>query len=78
MRAAETLTVAGVAGALTLGRRRRLAAAVSGVALLAASACTRFGIFEAGLASAADPQYTVGPQRERLAAAERADAKAQA
>jgi hypothetical protein len=28
---------------------------------------TRFGIFEAGLASARDPKYTVVPQRERLA-----------
>jgi hypothetical protein len=37
------------------------------VALLAGSACTRFGIFEAGQASARDPKYTVVPQRERLA-----------
>ncbi|HVQ92712.1 MAG TPA: hypothetical protein VMU51_16885 [Mycobacteriales bacterium] len=28
---------------------------------------TRFGIFLAGQASAADPRYTVVPQRERLA-----------
>jgi hypothetical protein len=27
---------------------------------------TRFGIFEAGLASAKDPKYTVVPQRKRL------------
>ncbi len=67
MRAAEALTVAGVAGALTLGRRSRLGAALSGAALLAASACARFGIFEAGRQSAADPRYTVQPQRERLA-----------
>jgi formate-dependent nitrite reductase membrane component NrfD len=66
MKAAEGLTVAAAAGALTLGRRHRLASALSGAALLAASACTRFGIFEAGLASARDPKYTVGPQRERL------------
>ena len=33
---------------------------------MAASALTRFGIFEAGRASAHDPKYTVGPQRERL------------
>jgi hypothetical protein len=32
---------------------------------------TRFGIFEAGLASARDPKYTVVPQRQRLAARER-------
>lgn len=68
MRTAEALTVAGVAGAFAFGRRSRLGAALSGAALLAASACARFGIFEAGLASARDPKYTVAPQRERLAA----------
>jgi hypothetical protein len=39
---------------------------VSGAALLAGSACTRFGVFEAGQESAKDPKYTVVPQRERL------------
>ncbi len=67
MRTAEALTLAAVAGAVTLGRRSRAAAALSGAALLAASACARFGIFEAGRRSAADPRYTVAPQRERLA-----------
>lgn len=65
MRTAEVLTVAGLAGAV-LGGRSRALTALSGSALLAASALTRFGIFEAGLASARDPKYTVGPQRERL------------
>ncbi len=69
MRAAEALTVAGIAGALLRGRRSRGAAALSGAALLAASACARFGIFEAGCQSARDPKYTVVPQRERLRAA---------
>jgi formate-dependent nitrite reductase membrane component NrfD len=78
MRTAEALTVTGVLGALALGRRSRFAAALSGAALLAASACARFGIFEAGLASARDPKYTVQPQRERLAATARSDAKARA
>ncbi|MGW4240614.1 NrfD/PsrC family molybdoenzyme membrane anchor subunit [Streptomyces sp. NPDC004749] len=41
----------------------------SGALLLAGSACTRFGIFAAGIASAEDPVYTVAPQR---AAKERA------
>ena len=40
----------------------------SGLALLAASALTRFGVFEAGLASAEDPRYTIEPQKNRLAA----------
>jgi hypothetical protein len=66
LRAGRALTAIGVAGAL-LGRRSRVATAASGVALLAASLATRFGIYEAGVASAADPKYTVDPQRERLA-----------
>jgi len=67
MRASKVLTVAGTAGALLLGGRSRAAATVSGAALMAGSACLRFGIFEAGQASARDPKYTVVPQRERLA-----------
>ena len=67
MRAAEALTLLGVAGAVRSGHRSRLAAALSGTALLAASACARFGIFEAGRASTRDPKYTVVPQRERAA-----------
>jgi len=63
--AGEFLTAAGLMGAVLSGHNRS-AAAVSGAALLAASALTRFGIFEAGRASARDPKYTVRPQRERL------------
>jgi formate-dependent nitrite reductase membrane component NrfD len=65
MEAGEVLTAAGLAGAVLAGRSRT-AAALSGAALMAASALTRFGVFEAGRASARDPKYTVGPQRERL------------
>ena len=32
------------------------------------SALTRFGVFEAGIASAKDPRYTIEPQKRRLAA----------
>jgi hypothetical protein len=66
LRAGGILTAAGVAGAV-LGRRSRTVSALSGVALLAASALTRFGIFAGGVASTKDPRYTVLPQRERLA-----------
>ncbi|WP_049570887.1 NrfD/PsrC family molybdoenzyme membrane anchor subunit [Streptomyces sp. SBT349] len=66
LRTAERLAVAGAAGAALLAGRSRAAAALSGAALLAASACTRFGVFHAGIASARDPAYTVAPQRERL------------
>ena len=65
MRAAKVLTAAGAAASLLAGRSRT-AAIVSGAALLAGSACTRFGVFEAGQESAKDPKYTVVPQRERL------------
>jgi len=64
LRVGEVLTVGGLAGA-ALSRRSRLGSALSGVALLAASALTRYGIFEAGMASARDPKYTVVPQRKR-------------
>ena len=65
MKAAKVLTAVGAAGAL-LGGRSRAVAVVSGAALMAGSACTRFGVFEAGQESARDPKYTVVPQRERL------------
>lgn len=65
MEAGEVLTAAGLAGAVLAGRSRA-AAALSGAALMAASALTRFGVFEAGRTSARDPKYTVGPQRQRL------------
>jgi Polysulphide reductase, NrfD len=66
MRAAEALSVAGAAGAAILGGRSRTAAALGGAALLTASVCTRFGVFDAGIRSADDPKYTVVPQRRRL------------
>jgi hypothetical protein len=66
LRTGRALTALGVAGAW-LGRRSRVASVASGVALLAASVATRFGIFEGGVVSANDPKYVVRPQRERLA-----------
>jgi formate-dependent nitrite reductase membrane component NrfD len=67
MRLSEALAVAGGIGTLLGGRRRGVAVA-SGLALVAASALTRFGVFEAGIASAQDPRYTIEPQKRRLAA----------
>jgi anaerobic selenocysteine-containing dehydrogenase len=66
----KLLSVLSAAGAVLLAGRGRWPAALSGAALLAASACTRFGVFEAGVSSARDPKYTVVPQRERLEAAD--------
>ncbi len=69
LRAARVLTVGGAMGAAVSGRvpgkYGRVLAAAGGAALLAGSACTRFGIFEAGRISVRDPKYTVLPQRER-------------
>jgi hypothetical protein len=59
------LTIAG--GALIAGSGRRRAGAAAGGALLLAGALTkRWAVFKAGIASAEDPQQTVGPQRQRL------------
>ncbi len=66
MRAATLLTAGGAAGALLGGGRSRTVAVLSGAALMAGSACTRFGVFEAGQTSARDPKYTVVPQRQRI------------
>ena len=71
MELAEVLTAAGLAGAILAGRSRT-ANTLAGTALVASSALTRLGIFEAGLLSARDPKYTVGPQRERLDARQKA------
>jgi hypothetical protein len=75
VKAGKLLSVVGVAGAV-LGRRSRLASALSGAALLAASAATRWGIYHAGMTSAEDPKYTVIPQRQRLTQRTLATAKA--
>lgn len=69
--AARAATVAGAAGALLggrAGRRTRLVSVLSGVLLNAGSAATRYGVFEAGMVTARDPEYTVVPQRERVQA----------
>jgi hypothetical protein len=63
--AARALLAAGVAGSL-VGRRNRVLSALAGALLLAGSALTRFAVFHAGVASTADPRYTVVPQRRRL------------
>lgn len=65
MRAGRALAAGGGLLATVAGRGRALTA-LSGLALTAGALCTRFGILAAGRASAADPKYTVVPQRERL------------
>lgn len=65
MKASKGLMLGGAVGTLFAGRSR-LVAVASGAALMAGSLCTRIGVFEAGIASAEDPKYTVVPQRERI------------
>jgi formate-dependent nitrite reductase membrane component NrfD len=67
LRAAKACTIGG-AGLTVLAGKTRVGAVVAGALLAAGSALTRFGVFDAGMASAKDPKYTVVPQRERLAA----------
>jgi hypothetical protein len=73
MKLAKAMTLGGVVASTLLARRSRTMAVVSGAALFASSALTRFAIFEAGVTSTEDPSYTVVPQRER---AEQRDANA--
>jgi DMSO reductase anchor subunit len=65
LKAGRALTASGVVVAF-VGRRSRAASAVAGAALAASSALTRFAVFEAGKQSAADPKYTIEPQRRRI------------
>ncbi|SDF65800.1 NrfD/PsrC family molybdoenzyme membrane anchor subunit [Klenkia brasiliensis] len=73
LRIAKACTAAGAVGAAVLGGRR-WGAVASGALLAAGSALTRFGVFDAGMASSKDPKYVVVPQRERLAARAAAEA----
>ncbi len=66
MRAARACTTAGL-GLAVVGGRRRWGAVTSGALLAAGSLLTRFGVFEAGIASTKDPKYVVVPQRARMA-----------
>jgi hypothetical protein len=68
MKTASRMTAAAAVLSVVGGGRSRAMSALCGATYVVASALTRFGVFEAGLASARDPKYTVVPQRERLAA----------
>jgi len=75
MRTARNLTAGAATVTVLAGRRSRLVSVLAGATCVAASVLTRFGVFEAGIASADDPKYTVVPQRQRLAERQRASAK---
>ncbi|RBY96269.1 nitrite reductase [Blastococcus sp. TF02-8] len=66
IQAAKTATAAG-AGLAAIAGRTRVGSVAAGALLAAGSLLTRFGVFEAGIASTKDPKYVVIPQRERLA-----------
>ncbi len=70
LRAARAGTAAGALAALasgrTPGRAGRWLSATGALLLNAAAAATRYAVFDAGRVSAADPAYTVVPQRARL------------
>ena len=65
MKAGEGMLIAGAAAAVA-GRWKPWLGRVGGGLMVAASALTRLGIFQAGTASSEDPKYTVEPQRARL------------
>jgi hypothetical protein len=70
----ELVTGAGLAAGSTLlatrGDRSRAAACTGGTLLAAAALSARINVFRAGRASAADPKFTVAPQRARADAGE--------
>jgi formate-dependent nitrite reductase membrane component NrfD len=68
--AARVLTAAGTLLAARRGGSRATTAA-GGALLLAGALATRWSVYKAGFASAADPKATVGPQRERIERGER-------
>jgi hypothetical protein len=65
-KAARGLTLAGTVALMTTSRRNRPAAVAGSAMLLAGAVAKRWSVFKAGFSSAADPSYTVGPQRERV------------
>ena len=63
----QAATGGGAALLATVGRRRRVPQVAGAILVLVGAAAERFAVFEAGVESAVDPAFTVGPQRHRLA-----------
>lgn len=69
MRASEWLIAAGGVGtAVAAVTKSRAVSVASGLALMAGSACTRFGVLNAGREAVKDPATTIGPQKRRTQA----------
>ncbi|MGN6796767.1 MAG: NrfD/PsrC family molybdoenzyme membrane anchor subunit, partial [Gaiellaceae bacterium] len=66
-RLSKTCTIAGAGIIARAGKRSRLAAATGAALVLAGEVALRWSVFKAGFQSARDPEYTVVPQKERLA-----------
>jgi hypothetical protein len=64
--AAGGLSLAGAALVAAQGARSRAAAIGGGALITAGVIAERWAVFRAGFQSAADPKYTVGPQRARI------------
>lgn len=74
MKASEWLIASGgVGAAVAAATKSRAVSVVSGVALMAGSACTRFGVLNAGLEAVKDPSTSIGPQKRRAEARRRAE-----
>jgi formate-dependent nitrite reductase membrane component NrfD len=68
-------SIVGGAGLLfRFGARSRPVAVAAGALLSVGAVATRWAVFKAGLRSASDPRYVVGPQRARIARGESAGA----
>ena len=65
-RIAQGCLAGGAAVVAARGRRSRAAAVVGGGLLMAGGLAARWSVFKAGLESASDPKYVVGPQREAV------------
>lgn len=72
MKASEYLIAAGGVGtAVAAVTKSRAVSVAAGLALMAGSACTRFGILNGGREAVKDPSTTIGPQRRRAEARRR-------
>ena len=65
---AKILTSLGATTVAAGGSRSRAMSVGGGLAILAGALAERWSVFRAGFQSAADPRYTVKPQRERVEA----------
>jgi Polysulfide reductase len=64
--ASRVSVIAGAGLLARRGRNSRAAAAIAGALLLTGAITARWSVFKAGFESAADPRYTIVPQRRRI------------